>query len=353
MNELAKIDSYRTEVAIAETIDEIKLLSTKGELLAEMAKKLRIPLKGQNELGKTRIELEKKKRELIEQMFPKGRNNQYSANSEDLSLHDVGITFNESSDAKIIKEEDELVNEVIREIEANNRDIITPKIVASKVRKKKSNKDRNIRAEQGKNISIDIDFRLGDFYKVLDDIPDGTVDCIITDPPYPREFIECWSKLSEFASRKLKKHGFCIAYSGQFNLPEVINRMSENLDYYWTFAVYHEGLTQIVSAVNLICRWKPVLIFQNGRKKLDNTFQDYFISEQREKQGHDWQQSISGVSYLIEMFTKSGELIVEPFAGAGTTIIASHNLGRNVIASEIDETVFNIAKSNINDQKKK
>jgi site-specific DNA-methyltransferase (adenine-specific) len=205
--------------------------------------------------------------------------------------------------------------------------------------------ERDKLAEIGKNKKIEIDFRLGDFEEVFADIPDGSIDCIITDPPYPIEFIECWSKLSRFAKRVLKINGFCIAYSGQMNLPEVIKRMNENLDYYWTFAVYHEGQTQIVNGVNLICRWKPVLIFQNGKKKIQNTFQDYFISEQREKNGHDWQQSKSGVAYLIEMFTKEGDTILEPFAGSGTTIIAAREKKRNIIASEIDEKTFNIAKS--------
>lgn len=221
------------------------------------------------------------------------------------------------------------------------------------VRREEKHKEREQRSIEGKNISINIDFRLGDFEIVLDNIPDNSVDCIITDPPYPYEFIECWSKLSLFAAKKLKENGFCIAYSGQYNLPEVIDRMRENLTYYWTFAVYHEGQTQIVNAVNLICRWKPVLVFQNGRKKIDNTFQDYFISEQREKDGHDWQQSKSGVSYLIEMFTKPGDLVVEPFAGSGTTIIACKNMNRNIIGAEIDEDTYNIAKSNIYDQTEK
>jgi len=205
--------------------------------------------------------------------------------------------------------------------------------------------ERERLAEIGKTKKIDIDFRLGDFEEVFKDIPDGSIDCIITDPPYPYEFIEVWSKLSRVAKRVLKPNGYCIAYSGQMYLPEVMQRMSENLDYYWTFAVYHEGQTQIVNGINLMCRWKPVLIFQNGKKKIENTFQDYFISEQREKNGHDWQQSKSGVGYLIEMFTKEGDTILEPFAGSGTTIIAARDKKRNVIASEIDEKTYNIAKA--------
>jgi len=205
--------------------------------------------------------------------------------------------------------------------------------------------ERERLAEIGKTKKIDIDFRLGDFEEVFKDIPDGSIDCIITDPPYPYEFIEVWSKLSRVAKRVLKPNGYCIAYSGQMYLPEVMQRMSENLYYYWTFAVYHEGQTQIVNGINLMCRWKPVLIFQNGKKKIENTFQDYFISEQREKNGHDWQQSKSGVGYLIEMFTKEGDTILEPFAGSGTTIIAARDKKRNVIASEIDEKSYNIAKA--------
>jgi DNA modification methylase len=205
--------------------------------------------------------------------------------------------------------------------------------------------ERERLAEIGKTKKIDIDFRLGDFEEVFKDIPDGSIDCIITDPPYPYEFIEVWSKLSRIAKRVLKPNGYCIAYSGQMYLPEVMQKMSENLDYYWTFAVYHEGQTQIVNGINLMCRWKPVLIFQNGKKKIENTFQDYFISESREKNGHDWQQSKSGVGYLIEMFTKEGDTILEPFAGSGTTIIASRDKKRNVIAAEIDEKTYNIAKA--------
>ncbi len=219
------------------------------------------------------------------------------------------------------------------------------KEIKKEEKKAEKENERDRLAEIGKNKKIEIDFRLGDFEEVFKDIPDGSIDCIITDPPYPTEFIEVWSKLSRFAKRVLKPNGYCVAYSGQMYLPEVMKRMCENLDYYWTFAVYHEGQTQIVNGINLMCRWKPVLIFQNGKKKIENTFQDYFISEQREKNGHDWQQSKSGVAYLIEMFTKKGDTILEPFAGSGTTMIVAKAKGRNVIGAEIDEKTFNIAKA--------
>lgn len=219
------------------------------------------------------------------------------------------------------------------------------KEIKKEEKKEEKIQERKKLAEEGAKKEIQIDFRLGDFEEVFADLPDGSIDCIITDPPYPYEFIEVWSKLSRFAKRVLKPNGYCIAYSGQMYLPEVMQRMSEHLDYYWTFAVYHEGQTQIVNGINLMCRWKPVLIFQNGKKKIENTFQDYFISENREKNGHDWQQSKSGVGYLIEMFTKPMDTILEPFAGSGTTIIAATEKKRKVLAAEINEDTYNIAKA--------
>jgi len=101
MGELAKIDSFRREIAIAESIEEMQALTIKGELMAEMAKKLDIPLKGQNELGRTRIELTKKLRLIIEGKFPQGKHSLQKLGSE-------GITPNESSDARLIHNKSDL-----------------------------------------------------------------------------------------------------------------------------------------------------------------------------------------------------------------------------------------------------
>lgn len=46
--------------------------------------------------------------------------------------------------------------------------------------------------------------RHGDFRQVLDDIEDDSLDAIITDPPYPDEFLPLWADLADFAMRKLR-----------------------------------------------------------------------------------------------------------------------------------------------------
>lgn len=179
----------------------------------------------------------------------------------------------------------------------------------------------------------EIEIRQGDFKEVLSDV--FKIDTIITDPPYPHQFINCFSELSYFAKHHLKDDGFVAVYSGQYHLPEVIERLSEHLTYVWSFCLYHVGKKQIVNHINVMCGWKPVLIFSKGNKKMPFTIYDVLISEQREKEEHEWQQSESGVEKLIEGFSNPGELVVDPFAGSGTFGIVSHKLGRKFIGAEI------------------
>ena len=198
-------------------------------------------------------------------------------------------------------------------------------------------KEKRLKDEQTKRLREinGIEIREGDFKEVLEDVP--VIDAIITDPPYPQEYIECFSDLSLFASNHLKENGFCVVYSGQYHLPEVIKRLSEHLTYVWTFCLYHVGKKQLVNGVNIMCGWKPVLIFSKGRKKMRFSAYDVLVSEQMEKFGHEWQQSESGVVSLVEIFTEPGELIVDPFAGSGTFLKVANEMGRNTIGAEIND----------------
>jgi len=86
-----------------------------------------------------------------------------------------------------------------------------------------------------------------------------------------------------------------------------------------------------------MCGWKPVLIFSKGNKKTRSPAYDVLTSEQSE----------SGVESLIKIFSKPGELIVDPFAGNGDFGIASQKLGRRFIGAEIDPNDSEAAKLRI------
>jgi len=279
----------------------------------------------------------------------KGGNPNLSTDSTGLKVSDVGITRNESSVFQKINWFQENYPKEFEQTILKEKELTTAKMLqAVNDYKKQEKNEENIKKGSTINITNDlIDYRLGDFVEQLKDIPDGSIDCIITDPPYPLEHIECWTNLAKEAKRLLKPNGFCIAYSGQQNLIEVYNRMNKYLDYYWTFSLNHSGNSQLIRYKNILCGWKPIVVFQNGFKKIDIVSKDVITGSKIEKEYHDWQQSEKELIYIIEKFTEIGDTILEPFAGGGTTIVAAVKLKRKVIACEIDKKSYNISKVRI------
>ena len=178
----------------------------------------------------------------------------------------------------------------------------------------------------------------GDFYSLSQDLEPGSVDAIITDPPYPAEFLPLWSQLGEVAMRVLKPGGWCIAYTGKQHLDEVIVRLrDEGLAYYWQI-VFQQTVHAVIHPRKVNTTYKPILLFQKPPiTRPDGYFQDTIRGGGVEKQQHEWQQSVDGFAWLIDKFTNVGDTVLEPFAGGGTCLIAARNLRRFCIGYEIDQ----------------
>jgi 16S rRNA G966 N2-methylase RsmD len=264
---------------------------------------------------------------------PKGSNQREIVKSHDVTLQNLGITKNESSLLqKIASIPEDKFEQILQEAEVETKKVTNNMLVSIAKEAEKENRKEKEKESRGKKIS-GIEIRKGDFKEVLSDVYD--IDAIITDPPYPAEYLDCFSELSKYASEHLKNDGWLVVYSGQYNLPEVIKRLSEHMTYVWTFCLYHIGKKQLVNGVNIMCGWKPILIFSKGKKKMRFSVYDVIESEQREKHSHAWQQSESGVLRLIEAFTEPGQLVVDPFSGSGTFCKAAIENGRKAIGAEI------------------
>lgn len=176
----------------------------------------------------------------------------------------------------------------------------------------------------------------------------GWVDLIWTDPPYPKEFIELYSDISMIGNRLLPKNGSLFAYAGHAHLPEVMFRLSEQMTYWWTVALFQETNASIVWARGVSPLWKPILWFKKNPDpiKVGDVAQpiyDTIGSPRRKASGHPWEQADNEPLKYISQLTVQDATILDPFMGSGTTLRAAKDLGRKAIGIEIEERYCEIA----------
>jgi site-specific DNA-methyltransferase (adenine-specific) len=160
---------------------------------------------------------------------------------------------------------------------------------------------------------------------------------IITDPPYPKEFLPLYSWLAQCAAKVLPEGGSLLAMAGPSYLPEIMASMSAALRYHWTIGYCTPGAQAAqIWPRKVIAYWKPVLWFVRGEYS-GKWVSDCVKSQSNEKAHHHWGQSETGMTALVERFSEPGELICDPFMGAGTTLRAAKDLGRKAVGIEIDE----------------
>lgn len=173
----------------------------------------------------------------------------------------------------------------------------------------------------------------------------ASVDCIITDPPYPAEFIPLYADLSAVAAHALKPGGSLIVMVGQSWLPQIIAELSKSMRYHWTLTYLTPGgqsPLSIMAGRRVNTYWKPLLWFTNG------SYEGRVVGDvckappnDNDKRFHHWGQSEGGMADIVERFTMPGDLILDPFMGAGTTGLVAVDLGRRFIGFDNDETSYN------------
>ena len=189
----------------------------------------------------------------------------------------------------------------------------------------------------------------GDIRDGLPIIPDNSVDFIITDPPYPAEYIPLYGDLSRLAARVLKPGGSMLVMCGQSYLPQVMNQLCTAMNYHWCMAYTTPGgqSPQLFhKRVNTF--WKPVLWFTKGEYTGDYVG-DVLKSpvNDNDKRFHDWGQSLGGLRDIVGRFSNPGDIILDPFLGGGTTGAAAVTMGRKFIGADIEQSNIDISRKRI------
>ena len=231
---------------------------------------------------------------------------------------------------------------------------MTPDEIVSKANKIKRDRKELKRQERKQTIAdlasaANQSSRLHDIYRgSCADALKGdadSVDWIITDPPYPKEFLHVYEDLAKVAAHALKPGGSLLCMIGQSYLPDILATLSRHLTYHWTIAY----LTPGGQAVQVFPRrvntfWKPVLWFVKG-EFAGSWIGDNVTSKtnDNDKRFHEWGQSESGMRDLMTRFVKPGDVVLDPFMGGGTTGVIALELKARFFGFEPNEDSYNEA----------
>jgi len=213
----------------------------------------------------------------------------------------------------------------------------------------------------------------GDCLEIMRDIPDKSINCIITDPPYGINFkstrqtyqkhiendkFEDWLKilpkmLIEF-KRVLTDVGCCCCFCGGGKAPVTAIFTIEAIKHFhliqtlvwrkfiglgWRYRPAYENIV-------ILSKDKDNYSFYDTSKKCGNVIEG--INQDIPTEGeHPTQKPIVLMGRLINIHTKENDLVLDAFCGTGSTLIAAHRLDRKFIGIEINQTYTDIARERI------
>lgn len=184
----------------------------------------------------------------------------------------------------------------------------------------------------------------------------GSADAIITDPPYPAEFLPVWDDLREFAIHALKPGGVLVALGNHMNFPAnwaSLTADPENLAYRWLGAEVLPQGRQAFDCPKVTRGWKPILLFtRKGAPPLKYAKDRYDAPRagvESDKDFHVWGQNLQVFREMVEEFVPAGGLVIDPFLGGGTTAVAAVSNNFRFIGADIDEACIAKTKVRLND----
>ncbi len=223
-------------------------------------------------------------------------------------------------------------------------------------------------------------------------IPTGSIDAIITDPPYGTTACK-WDSVIPFEpmweqlNRIIKPNGAIVLFGSEPFSSAL--RMSNIKNYKYDWIWYKNQRTGFQSAkyqpmksyetMSVFYKksgsYYPIKVKRKGlkagnkinkagdiyggsiysRPKQDDKVNPHNVIDfiktlhGSDERLHPTQKPVALMEYLIKTYTNEGEVVLDFTMGSGTTGVAAKNLNRNFIGIELDDKYFEIAKERIND----
>lgn len=211
----------------------------------------------------------------------------------------------------------------------------------------------------------------GDCREIVKLIPDGAIDAIITDPIWPGYKVKLpgwrdpFGLLQSAAADWPRLTGRAIVVLSCIVDPRFLMAIPKEFEFVrecWLRRVpvkYH-GSVMISADVGYVFGHKRLAI-KGSRVLPGETFPDclpgrrhyasetYSVCKERNWRefAHPCPRMLEHMCWLVQNFTKPGDLILDPFCGQGTTMIACQRAGRRYIGIDIKRSYVTAARNEL------
>jgi len=233
-----------------------------------------------------------------------------------------------------------------------------------------------------------IDLRKGDCLEVMKSIPNGSIDAIITDPPYGTTACK-WDSVIDFElmweqlNRIIKPNGAIVLFGSEPFSSALRMSNIKNYKYDWIWKKNNKtgflnakkmplkNIETISVFIDKI-RYNPQGLKEfNKITKRGSNGDNYGVSKTKNLQKytnyptqyldfkcqsktiHPTQKPVALMEYLIKTYTNENETVLDFTMGSGSTMVACQNTNRNGIGIEQDENYFKIAQDRIKENEYK
>lgn len=181
-------------------------------------------------------------------------------------------------------------------------------------------------------------------------IEEDSVDLVLTDVPYNREFTQQFDDLAEFTARVLKHGGVFAVYVGVIQVADAIKSFARHLDYQATSFSSWLGAGPVIQPLQCVTQTTPILVFSKGKWTRTTRWYNCFHNSVAEQDLHEWQKPISDTEHWLLSFSDQDDLICDPCAGSGSTALACHRNERRFVGGDCDRDAIRLAQTRLSNE---
>ena len=205
----------------------------------------------------------------------------------------------------------------------------------------------------------------GDCLELMKDIPDGSVDLVLTDPPYGMAFqsnhrkekyneiqndksLEWLERYISECCRVLKNNSAIYCFCSWQNV-DVFKQAIAKKFKIKNILIWEKNNTSMGDLKGSYAPKYEMIIFAHKGRKLLNGFRyaDIIKASRTGNKNHPTEKPVDLLETFIKNSSDESSVVFDGFMGSGSTGVACVNTNRNFIGIELDDGYFNIAKKRI------